>query len=146
MEWLFIRPLKSDELIAEYEGKVDYHFPEDFKECVRQNNGANPGPEVFISWHGKRKRKRVLNNLFSFNKEDKSTIWHYNDWRGDMSDWYKFSNGEVENYIAFACDPFGDLICFDKRNDSVVWIDHETMNVEFVAKSFTEFIESLRKS
>lgn len=146
MEWKFIDHLKSEELITKYEEKVDYCFPEDFKECVKQNNGAYPENHVFLSWHGKRKRKRVFNYLYSFNKDDVSTIWHYNDWKGDMSDWYKFSNGEVENYVTFASDPFGNLICFDKRNDSVVWIDHETLNIEFVADSFTEFINSLRKS
>ena len=116
MEWTFIDQLKSEELIAEYEEKVGYHFSKDFTECVKQNNGAYPEKHVFLSWRGKQKRKRVFNYLFSFNKDDASTIWHHNNWRGDMSDWYKFSNGEVENYIAFACDPFGNLICFDKRN------------------------------
>lgn len=144
MEWLFIKPLNSEELISEYEEKVCYRFPKDFKDCVKQNNSANPGLEVFISWYGKRKKKRVLNNLFSFNKEDRSTIWHYNDWNGKQREWNE--DGRMVKYVAFAKDPFGNLICFDKTNDSIVWIDHETLNIEFVADSFTEFINSLRKS
>ena len=144
MEWLYISPLKSSDAIFEYESLVNYSFPDDFKECVNVNNGAYPKFEVFISTFGKRRRKRVFNNLFSFNKDDPSTIWKYNDWNGRSRDWNM--NGEMTNYIAFAKDPFGNLICFDKTDDKIVFVDHETLNVEFVAKSFTEFIESLRKS
>ncbi len=143
MNWRSVKPLVSNDIIDEYEKTINYHFPDSFREFVKINNGGKPSHKVFNT---KVVKERVFDNLLSFNKDDVDTIWHYNDWKGDMSDWYKFSNGEVENYIAFACDAFGNLICFDKRNDSVVWIDHETMNVEFVAKSFTEFIESLHKS
>ncbi len=52
----------------------------------------------------------------------------------------------MENYIAFAADPFGNLICFDKSNDTIVFIDHETLRIESASASFTEFIDSLRKS
>jgi hypothetical protein len=118
-------------------------LPEDFKECVKHNNGANPELEIFRTKNGKRIRKRVFNNLCSFNKENSGNIWRLNDWNGWMSDWNR--NGEMENYISFAKDPFGNLICFDKTNNSVVWVDHETLNIEFVANSFTEFIASLKK-
>ena len=46
---------------------------------------------------------------------------------------------------AFAGDPFGNLICFDKTNDHIVFIDHETLSIEPVADSFSEFIAGLKK-
>ena len=52
----------------------------------------------------------------------------------------------MENYIAFAADPFGNLICFDKADDSIVFIDRETLSIESVSASFTELVDSLRKS
>lgn len=55
-------------------------------------------------------------------------------------------NGEMTNYIAFAKNQFGNLICFDKANDKIVFIDHETLNLENVSDGFTEFIDSLSKS
>ena len=65
-------------------------------------------------------------------------------WNGRFSDWNP--DGQMENYIAFAADPFGNLICFDKADDSIVFIDHETLSIESVSASFTELVDSLRKS
>lgn len=144
MKWEFVKPLESDKLIEEYEAQIGYVFPEDFNECVKQYNGAYPEREIFRSKNGKRVRKRVFNNLCSFKKEDPLNIWKYNNWNGWMRDWNQ--NGEMEKYIAFAKDPFGNLICFDKTNDMIVFVDHETLNIEFVANSFTELIESLRRN
>lgn len=144
MEWIFVEDLQSEDLINEYEEVIKYHFPEDFKKCVRNYNGAYPVLEVFLSFKGKRKKKRVFNHLFSFNKNDVTTIWKYNDWNGRFHEWN--TDGKMENYVAFAGDPFGNLICFDKTDDKIVFIDHETLTVENVTDTFTELIGSLRKS
>ena len=55
-------------------------------------------------------------------------------------------NGELDRYIVFATDPFGNKICFDKTNDKIVFIDHETLSIEVVADDFTEFVDSLKKN
>lgn len=144
MEWRFVHNLQSEDLITDYEKTVKYCFPDDFKNCIKIYNGAYPILKVFTSFKGKRKRKRVFNHLFSFNKEDVSKIWSYNDWNGGFHDWNE--DGKMENYVAFAGDPFGNLICFDKTNDKIVFIDHETLDIESVADSFTELVNSLRKS
>ena len=46
------------------------------------------------------------------------------------------------NYIIFACDPFGNQICFDKNDDSIVFLEHETMSVEKIADSFSDLINN----
>ncbi len=143
-KWLYISPLSSVDLIAEYEEVIGYSFPSEFKICVTYYNGAHPKNKVFLSFSGKRKRKRIFNNLFSFNKNDPSTIWKYNDWTGRMRDWNE--NGQMNGYVAFAKDPYGNLICFDKTNDKIVFIDHETLSIEVVADDFTEFVDSLKKN
>ena len=45
-------------------------------------------------------------------------------------------------YIPFAIDHFGNLICF-ARNRQIVFLDHETLNIEKIAPSFDEFVFSL---
>ena len=40
-------------------------------------------------------------------------------------------------------DAFGNLICFDKTNDKIVFIDHETHSAEEAANTFTKFIKNL---
>ena len=148
MNWKFVEPLQSEDLIIEYEEKIGYKFPEDFKACVKQNNNGYPENKIFYSWKGKRKRKRVFNLLLSFNKDDITSIWRYNDWRGRFRDWFRLSDGEIENYIVFACDQFGNLICYDKRTDKIVFINHEcadfSVTVEEIADSFTELINGLK--
>lgn len=143
MEWEFVRPLVSESLINDYEKAIDYTFPEEFVLCIKQNNNGYPSYSSFISWSGKRKRKRVFDHLFSFNTEDRTTIWNYNDWDGRFHDWNE--NENMNKYVAFAGDPFGNLICFDKTNDHIVFIDHETLSVEPVADSFSDFVASLKK-
>lgn len=143
MEWLFGYKLESENLITEYEQRMNYKFPKSFTECVKKHNGTHPSLKIFLS-KGKRKRKRVFNSMFSFNQNDIDTIWNYNQWNGKSSDWNE--DGKMENYVAFADDPFGNLICFDKTNDKIIFIDHETLQIESVADSFEEFINNLRKS
>ena len=146
MNWKFITPLKSTNLITEYEEKIGYKFPEDFKECIKQNNYGYPENKFFYSWKGKCKRKRVFNYLFSFNKDDITSIWNYNDWRERFSDWVKYSNGEIENYVVFAGDAFGNFIGYNKRNNGIVFINHEQLGsaVEKISDSFTELVNSLK--
>ena len=143
MKWDYVEKLYSEQLISEYEEMVSYKFPGDFVQSVILYNAGYPEYTVFNSFRGKKKTKRVFNYLFSFNKTDKDCIWEYNDWKGYMRGWN--TDGKMEKYVAFAGDPFGNLICFDKTNDKIVFIDHETLEAEDVSDNFTDFINSLRK-
>lgn len=40
MNWIFNDPLKEAALIQKFERKIDYQFPEDFRQCGLKNNGA----------------------------------------------------------------------------------------------------------
>ena len=131
MNWNFVEPLKSANLIDEFESFVSYTLPKDFKECVMQYNGGYPEREAFDTDSTK---ERVFNSLLSFNKEDISTIWKTNE--GHIE-------GLPDKYVVFADDPFGNLICFDKDNDNVIFWNHEDESVEHIANTFTEFIDKL---
>ena len=75
-----------------------------------------------------------MKTLLSFNPDDSENIWSAND---SMDEEFQ------SNYIAFANDSAGNLICFKKSNKLVVLWDHETDNVEAIAPSFSGFIKSL---
>lgn len=141
MNWNWVESLESEDLIKEYEETVGYTFPDEYKEIVKNYNGAYPEFKEFKSRQGRRKSERVFNNLLSFNKNDRVNMWRTND--NIHRIWAE--NGELDNYIVFANDPFGNKICFDKTNDHIVFIDHETLSIEPVATSFAEFIASLKK-
>ena len=142
MKWRFAKPLESDNLISEFEEKVGYTFQKDFIDIVRQYNSGSPDVKCFYSFRDVRRKIRVFDRLLSFNKTDSCNIWSFNQFDG--SDWDKFTNGEIRNFVIFAYDPFGDPIAFDKRTNEIVWIDHEqadfSMAVEKVADSFTDLL------
>ena len=131
MNWEYVKTLKSANLIDEFESLVGYEFPGDFKECVMQYNGGYPEREAFDTDTTK---ERVFNHLLSFNKEDISTIWKTNE--GHIE-------GLPDKYVVFADDPFGNLICFDKDNDNVIFWNHEDESVEHIANTFTELLDKL---
>lgn len=140
VNWRSIKPLRSDNIINDFEKEINYSFPDDFKEFVKTNNGGHPSHKMFNT---KVVKERVLNNMLSFNKEDNCNIWKMNDWNGKMKDWSK--HGEMANYVAFAMDALGNLICFDKTNDKIVFVNHENLSVEYISNSFERFVKSLRK-
>ena len=131
MEWKYVKPLKSEDLISEYEALVGYQLPEAFKECVRQYNGGRPANRTFDT---DKSQERSLKSFLSFNREDRETVWKTVDC---------MSKKTVQSYAPFAIDNFGNLICFDKQNDSVVFLDHESRKTEIAAPDFPSFMEAL---
>ena len=131
MNWNYVKPLKSANLINEFENLVGYEFPKDFKEFVMQYNGGRPEHKTFDT---DSTEERVFNDLLSFNKEDISTIWKTNE--GNIE-------GLPDKYVVFADDPFGNLICFDKDNDNVIFWNHDDESVEHIANTFTELLDKL---
>ena len=137
MKWISNRPLKDVSFIDAYEKEIGYHFPDDFRKCVQENNGAYAEPNVFDT---RESQEQMLNALFSFNPTDGDSIWKLGRcW--DEAD--EETDRIMRKYIAFAYDPFGNTIAFDPKDDSVVFIDHETLEVEYVAPSFQAFLDKL---
>lgn len=131
MEWKYVKTLSSVDNINEFECLVKYAFPDDFRNCVLNNNGGRPGKRSFDT---DRNKERVLKSFLSFNKEDRETVWKIQDWnKEELSD----------RYIPFAIDNFGNLICFDAENDKVVFLELEHVAIEQVADNFTEFMSKL---
>lgn len=151
MEWKQIRPLESESLIDEYEQLREYKFPVSFRKCVIKNNGGCPEFDAFDT---ETTEERVLGFFLSFNKneESSSTVWfaveayesniNVAKQLGDLEEATVLE--EIFNrYVVFADTPFGDDIAFDKTNDSVVYIDHNTLGIEHIANSFDEFLDGL---
>ncbi|WP_425449853.1 SMI1/KNR4 family protein [Dethiothermospora halolimnae] len=90
-------------------------FPKDYVECILKNDGGYPKPNRF-TLNG---NEEVFNNLLSLDEEDVSNIIEtYNDVKDRL----------IERVIPFAEDPFGNLICFDYRNNeqpTIVFWQHE---------------------
>jgi hypothetical protein len=106
--------------IREVEEELGIIFPSDYLECVKVNNGGYPSREV-LDFEGK--KEAIFYRLLSFHREKNYYILSvYNNVKDRM----------VDGVIPFANDPFGNLLCFDYRqnslNPTVVFWDHEIAN------------------
>ena len=130
MDWKYVKPLSDKENIAAFEHMTAFSLPESFKECVKQHNGARPKYRGFDT---DKQTGRELKSFLSFNREDKETVWKMYE---------ACAVATKGQYIPFAIDNFGNLICFD-RSGQIAFIDHETLNIEKIAPDFDEFMNSL---
>ena len=132
MEWKYVRPLKDPELVDQFERKARYFLPEEYRQCVEKHNGGRPSRKIFDT---DQEKERVVKMLLSLNREDPETVWP------SLERLQKETGGR---YVPFADDDFGNLICFDRGTDEVVFRDHETGSVELIAPTFSDFLKGLR--
>ena len=157
IEWDNPDKLVSRHYVLEVARKMGVHFPQDYIECVLENNGASAEPEAFDV----NEVERVFGSLLSYDeKRIENILKIYENYKGTIPN----------QVIPFAIDPSGNLICFDYKNHEenpiVVFWEHEDAwekealmesegitaeeaekiareNVFFVANTFTEFLSKL---
>lgn len=131
MEWDYIKPIETRNCIEKFARAMSFSFPSEFVLCVLLNNGGRPEHRCFdTSSH----IPRVLKSFLSFNRNDKETVWKMNEWK---------SSDLRGRYIAFAIDNFGNLVCFDKLDSHIVFLDLERETIEHVSNSFSDFLDGL---
>lgn len=137
--------LESIDLIDEFEEHIGYKFSDSFRKWVIKNNGKRPDCVCIFDTDVD---ERVLDSLFSFNKDDDCSIWEMNEWDDydDPEDEDEQARTDfMRNYVIIGDSAFGDYICFDKADGKVVYVDHETDDVEHIGKDFDEFLSKLRR-
>ncbi len=131
MNWKYVKPLKSEKLIQEFESDFNYKFPDSFISIVKKYNGGRPEKILFDT---EVSNQIAIKSMLSFNEYDKETMWKIAEW----------NKNELENkYISFAIDNFGNLICFSIQDSSVIFLELESLTIEKVADNFDVFINSL---
>ena len=130
MKWRYVKKLNSENLINEFEDMVKYNFCDSFKQLVVKNNGGRPSNKLFVTYQGK---EHAIKSFLSFNKDDKETVWNV----------LEYNKYELFGFIPFAIDNFGNLICFQKGNDSIVFLNHESFCIDFIANNFDAFMNNL---
>lgn len=138
IRWKYTNPIDIS-YIRKTEELLGIRFPEDYVQCVLENNGGTPKPQEF-DVEGRR-FPAVFEHLLDHDPNSKSYIVEFcPDYIDHLPD----------GIYPFAGDPFGNFICFDYRSDkdnpSIVFWDHEkpdNKNVFPVCRTFTELLNKL---
>lgn len=134
MKWILLKTKINEKEFEAIENSLDVEFPIDFKNIVLENNGASPEKMLFDTQNTK---ERVAEYLLSFSKTDKDNIIDVYNYVKD-----RFSR----KLIPIIRDPFGNYICFDfstKNLSELYFWNHETGSLEYISKTFSEFLDSL---
>lgn len=125
--WKYVKQLKKNDVIEEFEKKYICSFPQDLKDCLIKNNGGRPSLKYYDLGNEKDKEFKTL---FSFNEDDIENIYKYMPL--DSSD---------KTLIPFASDPAGNI--FVVKNNSIGLWFHESDEVIIIANTFSEFLSKL---
>ncbi|WP_078427193.1 SMI1/KNR4 family protein [Alkalihalobacterium alkalinitrilicum] len=123
INWRYSKGTVSETMISELERYFNIVFPSDYKEIIRQYNGARPKPNLVQMSSGK---ERYIRSFLAIGRQHPDNMIAVNK-RLPLP----------EGVIAFANDDFGNYFCFDFRdqiNILVVFWNHESGNLEKVEK------------
>lgn len=134
LTWKVVRPLTDKTLIKKLERIVGVAMPNDYIECVMENNAGYPSLKGFVTVAG---NERVFNNLLTFDESKGVNI--FNTYKSVLA-----ATGN-KTLLPFAEDPFGNYICFDFSESmaKVVFWEHETKRTETINETFTGFLAKL---
>ena len=114
-------------------------LPNDYVECIKENNGGRPRPKTFDFGGNK---EMIFASLLSLAEVDKENISAVYDWIKDRL---------PQGVYPFAKDPFGNFICFkyEEESISIVFWDHEKTSedreksIETICETFQQLLDKL---
>ncbi len=130
----------NDEVIKKTEEILAVVFPEDYKMFVKNHDGGYPDPNLY-DFPGR--KEAVFSDLLSLDRNSENSI---------VEVYFSHRYWLPAEIIPFACDPFGNYICFDYRSDKlnpcIVFYNHKLEdynphNLNFICASFTQLLEML---
>lgn len=114
--WKYVKPLKNEEIIKNFLQEHNIELPKQLIECITKNNGGRPSTYLFDTNKGK---EYVFQSLFSYNYEDKNSI-------------YKIYSSIFENSILYplGIDASGNIVCYHQEKKTYVLWKHENDELE----------------
>lgn len=131
--WKRVKPLNQTNSLNKFEQDYGITLPDTLKELIITNNGGRPSLDIIKTAEGK---EVEIKALLSFNKEDTENIYNVIEY------FKKQFNGKI---LPIATEPSGDYFCIDLTSNSIVYWEHETNGLTFIAKDFVEFLNYLYK-
>ena len=119
-----IKMLNMEETLA-VSKELGYNLPIDF--CVFYSKQMNL--HIKTNMFKVNGSEKIINTLLSMDKDSKYFILNF-----QVSD-----SQNKDRLLAFALLEFGDSLCFDKNDNSIVYYNHELDDFDKVANSWKEF-------
>lgn len=123
IEWKYKIDL-TENALSEISRKYQIVIPDDLTELLMTVNAATPSKTRFML----KVDEKILGAVLSFNPNEKET-----------------DSLESAMSIGFEknIDPFGNYICYNTLNHSIVFFDHEKDRLEEIASTLSGFLEKL---
>lgn len=128
IEWKYKIDLAGNAL-SEMSGKYQVIIPDDLKELLKVANAATPSKTRFML----KVDEKVFGAVLSFNPNEKEA----DSFESAMN------IGFEKNIVPFGIDPFGNYICYNTDNGSIMFFDHEEDNLEKAASTLEGFLNKL---
>ena len=136
IEWKYKIDL-ADNALSEMSSKYQVTIPDDLKEKAQEYraamievaNAATPSKTRFML----KVDEKVLGAVLSFNPNEKEA----DSFASAMN------VGFEKNIVPFGIDPFGNYICYNTDNGSILFFDHEEDNLAEIASTLEDFLNKL---
>ena len=118
-----------DDAIYRMSNKYGVIIPNDLVKLLEVANGATPSKSKFML----KVDEKLLGAILSFNPDE-----HEAD---------SFETAMIidfdKNILPFAVDPFGNYICYNLNDGTIVFFDHEENSISIIATSLKDFMSML---
>ena len=128
IEWKYKIDL-ADNALSEMSSKYQVTIPDDLKDFLKVANAATPSKTRFML----KVDEKVLGAVLSFNPNEKEA----DSFASAMN------VGFEKNIVPFGIDPFGNYICYNTDNGSILFFDHEEDNLAEIASTLEDFLNKL---
>lgn len=129
-KWQLSIELTAETLLA-IEKDFNFILPENLKDFLLQNNASTPSEKYFDTFSSK---EEIFSNVIDFNYESiESFTKIYN----------RLKKVLPSDTIPFAKDGFGNYICMNISDDTIVFYEHENQQIIYIASNLKEFIDHL---
>lgn len=132
IEWKRVKHLRELDSIEKFEKEKNIKLPDELKKLILKNNGGRPSLRMIEMPSYK---ELEIKALLSFNKDDIENIYNNIDF---------FKAEFNENILPFATESSGDYFCINLKNKSVVYWEHETNKIKYIARNLDEFFDMLK--
>lgn len=127
LTWKYVKELKNESAIENFEKNQQVHIPNDLKEIISKYNNGRPSLRYFDLGNEK---GIEFKKLLSFNSDDKENIFEF------LS-----IDSQHSGLLPFADDISGNLLCLYKGK--IYFWNHESDTLTFLADTFSEFLATL---